>query len=332
VFTSVSIGIAPSVIGYDRPEDILRDADTAMYYAKSLGGSCYQVFDKSMHARAVEQLEMQNDLRRAIEQDELFVEYQPIVSLDTFEITGFEALARWRHQEYGLINPGQFIPVAEETGLIIPIGEWILRKACAQAREWQERFPADEPLTISVNLSGKQFAQPDLIRRIEGVLEETKLDPCTLKLEITESVVVENVEAASEMLKQLRILGVGLSIDDFGTGYSSLSSLHRFPISTLKIDSSFVTRMNGNNENTEIVRTIMSLAGNLGMDVTAEGVETLEQATKLRTFGCERGQGFFFSRPLPPEDAEALLRDTAPTVKLIHSNQNVQSLVDRLVA
>jgi len=151
-------------------------------------------------------------------------------------------------------------------------------------------------------------------------------------LEITESVVVENVEAASEMLKQLRILGVGLSIDDFGTGYSSLSSLHRFPISTLKIDSSFVTRMNGNNENTEIVRTIMSLAGNLGMDVTAEGVETLEQATKLRTFGCERGQGFFFSRPLPPEDAEALLRDTAPTVKLIHSNQNVQSLVDRLVA
>ncbi len=332
VFTSASIGIAPSVIGYDRPEDILRDADTAMYYAKSLGGSCYQVFDKSMHARAVEQLEMQNDLRRAIEQDELFVEYQPIVSLDTFEITGFEALARWRHQEYGLINPGQFIPVAEETGLIIPIGEWILRKACAQAREWQERFPADEPLTISVNLSGKQFAQPDLIRRIEGVLEETKLDPCTLKLEITESVVVENVEAASEMLKQLRILGVGLSIDDFGTGYSSLSSLHRFPISTLKIDSSFVTRMNGNNENTEIVRTIMSLAGNLGMDVTAEGVETLEQATKLRTFGCERGQGFFFSRPLPPEDAEALLRDTAPTVKLIHSNQNVQSLVDRLVA
>ena len=231
-----------------------------------------------------------------------------------------------------MINPGQFIPVAEETGLIIPIGEWILRKACAQAREWQERFPADEPLTISVNLSGKQFAQPDLIRRIEGVLEETKLDPCTLKLEITESVVVENVEAASEMLKQLRILGVGLSIDDFGTGYSSLSSLHRFPISTLKIDSSFVTRMNGNNENTEIVRTIMSLAGNLGMDVTAEGVETLEQATKLRTFGCERGQGFFFSRPLPPEDAEALLRDTAPTVKLIHSNQNVQSLVDRLVA
>ena len=332
VFTSVSIGIAPSVIGYDRPEDILRDADTAMYYAKSLGGSCYQVFDKSMHARAVEQLEMQNDLRRAIEQDELFVEYQPIVSLDTFEITGFEALARWRHHEYGLINPGQFIPVAEETGLMIPIGEWILRKACAQAREWQELFPADEPLTISVNLSGKQFAQPDLIRRIEGVLEETKLDPCTLKLEITESVVVENVEAASEMLKQLRILGVGLSIDDFGTGYSSLSSLHRFPISTLKIDSSFVTRMNGNNENTEIVRTIMSLAGNLGMDVTAEGVETLEQATKLRTFGCERGQGFFFSRPLPPEDAEALLRDTAPTVKLIHSNQNVQSLVDRLVA
>jgi diguanylate cyclase (GGDEF)-like protein/PAS domain S-box-containing protein len=331
VFTSASIGIAPSTTGYDRAEDILRDADTAMYYAKSLGGSRHQIFDRSMHARAVKLLQMQNDLRQAIERKELFVEYQPIVELDTFEIIGFEALARWRHAEHGLIPPAQFIPVAEETGLIIPIGEWVLRQACAQIRKWQELCSRPVPLTISVNLSGGQFAQPDLIEKIERVLEETNLDPHSLRLEITESVVVENVDAASEMLRRLRLLGVGLSIDDFGTGYSSLSSLHRFPISTLKIDSSFVSRMNGNDENTEIVRTIMSLAANLGMDVTAEGVETLEQVTKLRTFGCEKGQGFFFSRPLVVEDAENLLRETTPLIPMSHYG-NVQSLVDRLVA
>ena len=332
VFTSASIGIAPSTIGYERPEDILRDADTAMYCAKSLGGTRHQVFDKSMHTRAVKLLQMQNDLRQAIEREELIVEYQPIVSLDTFKITGFEALLRWMHKEHGLIGPGQFIPVAEETGLILPIGDWVLRQACAQARQWQEMCPSEPPLTMSVNLSGKQFVQPDLIQQIERVLEETKLDPRTLRLEITESVVVENVEAASEMLRRLRVLGVGLSIDDFGTGYSSLSSLHRFPISTLKIDASFVSRMNGNNENTEIVRTIMSLAGNLGMDVTAEGVETLEQVTKLRTFGCEKGQGFFFSRPVSAKDAENLLKDIAPLASMPEYYENVELLDNMLVA
>ena len=332
VFSSASIGIAPSTVGYERPEDILRDADTAMYYAKSLGGTCHQVFDKSMHIRAVRLLQMQNDLRQAIEREELIVEYQPIVSLDTFKITGFEALVRWMHKEHGLIAPGQFIPVAEDTGLILPIGDWVLRQACAQARQWQEMCPSEPPLTMSVNLSGKQFVQPDLIEQIERVLEETRLDPTTLRLEITESVVVENVEAASEMLRRLRMLGVGLSIDDFGTGYSSLSSLHRFPISTLKIDASFVSRMNGNNENTEIVRTIMSLAGNLGMDVTAEGVETLEQVTKLRTFGCDQGQGFFFSRPIPARDVETLLRDTTPLAPFPLYYEAVDLLENKLVA
>lgn len=332
VFTSASIGIAPSTIGYERPEDILRDADTAMYYAKSLGGTRHQVFDKTMHVRAVKLLQMQSDLRQAIDRGELFVEYQPIVSLESFKITGFEALARWKHEDQGLIPPNQFIPVAEETGLIIPIGNWILRKACAQMREWQKLYPSETPLTISVNISGKEFAQPDLIQQIEQVLEETNLDPRTLRLEITESVVVENVEAATGMLKRLRMLGVGLSIDDFGTGYSSLSSLHRFPISTLKIDASFVSRMNGQDENTEIVRTIMSLAGNLGMDVTAEGVETLEQVTKLRTFGCEKGQGFFFSRPLGVKDAENLLTETAPLISMPQYYENVESLTNRLVA
>ena len=332
VFTSASIGIAPSTIGYERPKDILRDADTAMYHAKSQGGTRHQVFDKSMHARAVKLLQMQSDLRQAIERDELIVEYQPIVSLETFKITGFEALARWRHSEDGVINPAQFIPVAEETGLIIPIGEWVLRTACAQARQWQDAYPSETPLTMSVNLSGKQFAQPKLIQQIESALTETGLDPHSLRLEITESVVVENVEAASQMLKRLRRLGVGLSIDDFGTGYSSLSSLHSFPISTLKIDASFVSRMNGHNENTEIVRTIMSLASNLGMDVIAEGVETLEQATKLRTFGCAEGQGFFFSKPVSPANAESLLRETAPLLPAANYYGNVESIESRFVA
>lgn len=332
VFTSVSIGIAPSTVGYERPEDVLRDADTAMYYAKSLGGTRHHVFETTMHARAVKLLQMQNDLRVAIEKEALFLEYQPIVSLDTFRITGFEALVRWRHPEHGLITPNQFVPLAEETGLIIPIGEWVMRQACAQMRQWQELYLSEPPLTISVNLSGKQFAQPDLIQRIERVLEETNLEPCSLKLEITESVVIENVEAASEMLKRMRMLGVGLSIDDFGTGYSSLSSLHRFPISTLKIDASFVSRMNGHNENTEIVRTIISLADNLGMEVIAEGVETLEQATKLRTFGCEQGQGYFFARPSSVKDAERLLRETAPVARMQQYNDNVESLATRFVA
>jgi diguanylate cyclase (GGDEF)-like protein/PAS domain S-box-containing protein len=332
VFTSASIGIAPSTTGYERPEHVLRDADTAMYYAKSLGGSRYQVFDKSMHVRAVKLLEMQNDLRQAIEKNELFVEYQPIVALDTFKITGFEALARWKHSTQGLIGPAQFIPVAEDTGLILPIGQWILREACRQARAWQQLYVGDENLTMSVNLSGKQFAQPDLINLIKDVLAETGLEPKSLKLEITESVVVENVDAASEMLTQLRNLGVGLSIDDFGTGYSSLSSLHRFPISTLKIDSSFVSRMIGHNENTEIVKTIMSLAGNLGMDVTAEGVETLEQVTRLRSFGCGRGQGFFFSRPLSAADAEALVRDAVAVVTPPQYTPEIEPLVSNLVA
>jgi diguanylate cyclase (GGDEF)-like protein/PAS domain S-box-containing protein len=332
VFTSASIGIAPSTSGYDRPDHVLRDADTAMYYAKSLGGSRYQVFDKSMHVRAVKLLEMQSDLRQAIEKQELFVEYQPIVSLDTFRIVGFEALARWNHSVHGLISPGQFIPVAEDTGLILPIGQWILREACKQARDWQEIYFGDEPLSMSVNLSGKQFAQSDLISLIKEVLAETGLHPKSLKLEITESVVVENVEAASEMLAQLRSLGVGLSIDDFGTGYSSLSSLHRFPISTLKIDSSFVSRMNGNNENTEIVKTIMSLAGNLGMDVTAEGVETLEQVTRLRSYGCPRGQGFFFSRPVSAAAARALLNESAGIVPNMHLADDLAPLEAALVA
>src|SRR5947209_3913807 len=218
VFTDVSIGIALSSPDYNRPEDILRDADTAMYGAKQLGKARYEVFNQAMHTRAMDLLGLERDLRRAVERQEFFLQYQPIVSLNTGVLRGFEALVRWQHPERGLIPPAKFIPIAEETGLIIPIGLWVLGEACRQMRRWQELSPADEPLTISVNLSGRQFMQPDLLEQIQDLLRETGLDPRSLKLEITESVVMENIETATRMLERLRALGVELSIDDFGTG------------------------------------------------------------------------------------------------------------------
>ncbi|HEY9859025.1 MAG TPA: EAL domain-containing protein [Candidatus Obscuribacterales bacterium] len=307
VFTSVSIGIALSETGYDWPEDLLRDADTAMYRAKSLGRACHEVFDRTMHLRAVELLHLETDLRRAIERQELQLYYQPIVSLTTGKIHGFEALIRWQHPERGLISPAEFIPVAEETGLIVPIGLWVLREACQQTQKWQKQFSDNFPLTISVNLSGKQFSQPDLIEQIEQILQATSLDARSLKLEITESVMMENAESAAKMLLKLKALGVQLHIDDFGTGYSSLSYLHRFPIDQLKIDCSFVKRMGVDDESAEIVRAIVTLAHNLGMHVTAEGVETAEQLMHLRTLECEYGQGYFFFKPLTEKVVEKLI-------------------------
>ncbi|HYO63874.1 MAG TPA: EAL domain-containing protein [Pyrinomonadaceae bacterium] len=310
VFTTVSVGIAPSSPNYERAEDILRDADTAMYRAKTLGKARHEVFDKAMHARAINLLQLETDLRRAVEREEFFIHFQPIVDLENFKLRGFEALVRWQHPERGFVSPIDFIPVAEETGLIAQIGEWVLRESCRTMQKWQKQFPSDPPLFISVNLSGRQFAQHDLINEIAYILNETKIDPHSLKLEITESVVMENIETATEMLRQLRALGVQLSIDDFGTGYSSLSYLHRFPIDTLKIDRSFVTLMAENNENMEIVRTIILLAQNLGMDVVVEGVETNDQLALLRKLGCENGQGYFFSRPVSTEGAEKIIGDT----------------------
>ncbi|MGB7925107.1 MAG: EAL domain-containing protein [Pyrinomonadaceae bacterium] len=315
VFTTVSIGIAPSITGYERAEDMLRDADTAMYRAKSLGKTRHEVFDKAMHARAMTQLQLETDLRRAVDRQEFFLNYQPIVSLETGAIKGFEALIRWQHPEQGFISPAEFIPMAEETGMIVPIGHWVLSVACRQMKQWQEMFPSCAPLHISVNLSGRQFTQPDLIDQIKQVLSDTGLDPRSLKLEITESTVMENIDTAIDMLKQLRAIGVALSIDDFGTGYSSLSYLHRFPISTLKIDRSFVSRMADNNENTEIVRTIVMLARNLGMDVVAEGVETEEQLAQLKSLGCECGQGYLFSKPTSAElAAQAISENLSRTM------------------
>src|SRR6059058_3360880 len=298
VFTTTSIGIALSSTGYDHPENMLRDADTAMYRAKAQGKACYEVFDKGMHARAVYLLQMENDLRRALDREELRVYYQPIVSLDSGQLAGFEALVRWQHPERGFINPSDFIPLAEDTGLIVPLGIWVLRRACEQLSQWQWQSAANRSLFMSVNLSGKQVARPKLVNEIRQVLEETRIDPKYLKLEITESAVMENAETAVQLLRRLKALGVQLSIDDFGTGYSSLGYLHRFPVNTLKVDRSFVGRIGEAAENIEIVRTIISLAENMGMEVVAEGVETLSQLAQLRKLNCQYGQGYLFSRPV----------------------------------
>ncbi|HEV2800124.1 MAG TPA: EAL domain-containing protein [Pyrinomonadaceae bacterium] len=310
VFTTVSIGVASSWTSYHQAEGLIRDADAAMYRAKSLGKNRHEIYDSAMHAQVNDLLQMETALRLAIERQELMVYYQSIVDLETFKISGFEALVRWQHPERGFISPANFIPLAEETGLIVEIGEWVLREACRQMERWQKIFPSDPPLFVSVNLSSKQFIQSDLIQRVTQIIQETKINPEGLKLEITESAVMDNVETATEMLKKLRALGIKLSIDDFGTGYSSLSYLHRFPIDTLKVDRSFVVNMSEDSENVEIVRTIVSLAQNLGMNVIAEGVETKEQLAALRRLGCENGQGYLFSKPVNAKAAENLICDT----------------------
>jgi diguanylate cyclase (GGDEF)-like protein/PAS domain S-box-containing protein len=298
VYTTLSIGIALASDYSEHVSDILRDAETAMHQAKARGKARYEIFGRDMHGEFMSRLKLETDLRRACEREELFVDYQPIVSLQNQTLIGFEALVRWRHPEVGLVPPKDFIPVAEETGLILNIGQTVLESACRQAREWQETYSASPPLFVSVNLSVKQFNQPGLVENIASLLDQFQLPPRCLKLEITESVFSDNIEAAVGLLTQLRELGVQLSIDDFGTGYSSLSYLQRFPIDTLKIDRSFVTQMMENEENLAIVRTIVALAQNLGMDVVAEGVETEDQLSLLRKLECENGQGVLFSTPL----------------------------------
>ena len=310
-FTTGSIGIALSDSGYDRPEDLLRDADTAMYRAKAMGKAQHVIFNAAMHASAVHALHLESDLRRAIDRQEFFLEYQPIVSLSTGTLSGFEALVRWKHPQQGVVLPEDFISVAEETGLIIKIGHWALREACSQMKRWHTQLSSLLPLSIAVNLSGKQFAHPGLTEQIIQTLRTTGLDPHSLNLEITESVVMENVEATAKMLERLRALGVELSIDDFGTGYSSLSYLHRLPIDTLKIDRSFVSRIGENNDNKEIVRTIVLLAHTLGKRVVAEGVETREQLQHLRELKCDSAQGYLFSKAVDTDVALELARSSA---------------------
>jgi diguanylate cyclase (GGDEF)-like protein/PAS domain S-box-containing protein len=311
IFTSVSIGIALSNSAYEEPEDILRDADTAMYRAKSLGKARYEIFDAAMRASVIARLQLETDLRHAIERAEFCNFYQPIVSLDSGRVVGFEALLRWQHPTRGLIGPEEFIFVAEETGLIRELGWWNLREALRQISDWKAYADADRDLTVSVNLSAKQFLQPNLVQEIKSLLDEFALPPDTLHLEITESVIMVDPVAAAEMLSQIRSLGIRLAIDDFGTGYSSLSYLHRFPLDTLKIDRSFISGLGQGGEGMEIARTIMPMANNLRLDVIAEGVETIEQVSLLQKLHCHYAQGYYFSKPLAAGEIAALLAGPA---------------------
>jgi diguanylate cyclase (GGDEF)-like protein/PAS domain S-box-containing protein len=307
VFTSASIGIVISDKVAREAEDYLRDADTAMYRAKESGKARYEVFNSQMHVRNMTLLRIESDLRRALERNEFQVFYQPIVSLQTGEIHEFEALIRWQHPNYGLIEPQEFIKIAEDTGLIIPIGKWILAEACRQISDWQKSHPQAIPFFISVNLSSKQLMHPPFVTQIKEILNQTGLKPNHLRLEVTESVVMDNDELALEVLNQLKEIGVSLSTDDFGTGFSSLSYLHRFPFDCLKIDRSFIGNMDTNGKSAEIVRTILMLAQNLNLEAVAEGIETEEQLKQLQHLGCRFGQGYFFSKPVNSKGIEHLL-------------------------
>ena len=313
IFTTASIGIAVSQPTYRRPEEILRDADTAMYRAKAQGRAQSVVFDRTMHAKVVARLQLENDLRRTIDREEFQVHYQPIVALATGETVGFEALLRWQHPSLGFVTPEEFIPLAEETGLIVALDRWVLRHGCEDLRRWMDLAPQSTSLSMNVNISGKHLIQPDFLEALTQIVAETGISPSHLTLELTESALVEHAEAASAVLGDLRALGVHVALDDFGMGYSSLNYLRRFPVETLKIDRSFVGARDGTLENAEIVRAIIGLAHNLGIGVVAEGVETETQRAMLAGFDCDAAQGYYFSPPLTGELAQhALARADLP--------------------
>jgi predicted signal transduction protein with EAL and GGDEF domain len=307
VFTSASIGIVTSDANLELPEQVIGSADTAMYRAKTSGRARYEMFDREMHARALARLKTETDLRHAIEREEFVVHYQPIIALSSGRVSGFEALVRWQHPERGLVPPLDFIPLAEEMGLIVTIGRFVLFEACRQLRDWQWRFPDAGPLAMAVNLSPKQFSQPNLVDHVAEALAEHQLEPGCLRLEITEHVIVENATYAAGMLEQLQRLGVRVYLDDFGTGYSSLSYLHRLPLDAIKIDREFVDKMTTSTKAFQLVDVVRTLAQNLGGTTIAEGVETAEQLVALRDLGCEHAQGFLFSKPLDPSAIETLL-------------------------
>jgi diguanylate cyclase (GGDEF)-like protein len=312
VMTGASVGIALSMTGYDKPEDIVRDADAAMYRAKSEGRGAYAVFDTEMYKRARNQIEFESQLRDAMIGNQLALHYHPVVALEDGGVTGLEALVRWDHPERGILLPGEFMPLAEATGLIVEIGWWVLREACRQLRRWQLEFPkAAIQLTMSVNMSARQFVQPNLVQKIDSILEETGLAPSSLRLDLQEAVVMQNADLAAKLLAQLRDRGIQICLDDFGSGYSSLKELSSLPISTLKIDPSFVRTMDGAGEGRAIVQTIIALGRSMAIEAIAEGVETPEQLALLRTLGTRFAQGFLFSLPL----------DSVATQQLISENE-----------
>ncbi len=307
IYVAASIGIALSTTGYSAPDDVLRDADLALYRAKAAGRARYALFDVEMHERAMGQLQMETDLRHGLERGEFRIAYQPIVTVGSGRLVGFEALVRWQHPARGLLLPGEFLQVADDTGLMVPIGEWILREALAQLARWGRQFPAEaSQLSMSVNVSSRQLVHPDLITTVQAALRDAGLAPARLRIEVTESVIMEHADAATERLAELRALGVLLDMDDFGTGYSSLSHLQRFPLQAVKIDRSFVDRMRGG-AHAEIVRAILTLGRQLGLEVIAEGVETDEQHDALVQMGCPQAQGYLFSHPVMAEAAGAII-------------------------
>jgi diguanylate cyclase (GGDEF)-like protein len=311
VVTSVSIGIVVSADRYVRAEEMVRDADTAMYRAKELGKGRCEVFDTSLLAAAEARLQIESDLRHAIERGQLVLHYQPVVSLVEGRLFGFEALLRWEHPTRGLIPAAEFVPTAEETGLIVPIGRWVLTEACRQVLAWDHEYPDCRDLTISVNLSARQCMQPGLVTDVERVLQDSGIPPRRVKLEIAESIVLENADAVARVLHDLRALGVQLGLDDFGMGYTALTYLERFPFDTIKIDRTFVSAVQ-NGANAEIIRALVSVAEDLNMNVTAEGVETGEQRDRLRELACGFGQGFYFHHPLTSQEARAILKSRLP--------------------
>ncbi|HEY9702326.1 MAG TPA: EAL domain-containing protein, partial [Allocoleopsis sp.] len=305
IFSSASIGIVIANKDYDNGTDLLRDADIAMYRSKELGKGRYCLFDQEMYEQNLKIIQIDKDLRYALKRNEFKLNYQPIIDLKTNELAGFEALIRWYHPERGLIPPDQFIPIAEDTGLIVAIGHWVLQEACQQLRIWQTQFPKAESLKMSINIASGQIRSPDLLEKLDKVIAETGIDSSKISLEITETTMINQGEETIIKLEQLRDRNIHLSLDDFGQGYSSLSYLHRFPVNTLKIDRTFVDQMSLGGQNMAIVRTIIILAHTLNMEVVAEGVETQTQARILTDLGCEFGQGYLFSRPLTPQDIEA---------------------------
>jgi diguanylate cyclase (GGDEF)-like protein len=304
IFTTMSIGIVMSNTGdYTRPEELLRDADTAMYHAKERGRACHVIFDSTMHAKATAALWVETELRRAVEQNDFVVYYQPIISVEENKITGFEALVRWQHADRGIITPSEFITVAEETGLIISLGENVIRESCRQLKAWQVQFPSCRELTVSVNVSSKVFSQPDFFDFVKNILEETGLEGSCLRLEIVERTLIENPEPAAALMKRFEDLNVRFDIDDFGTGYSALNYLRHFPIKGLKIDGSFINALTFDKNNIAIVKTMIALGRDLGLDVIAEGIETVEQLDVFKSMRGEYAQGFYLFRPMDSKAA-----------------------------